>query len=173
MPKILGSRGLKLVDRLRQFFDYRETEPKYEPVQLDKLITMVMELGGRYGAGAIYDVRDWGDFTRAVAGGAGVTNILTVPEWERIIVESISVARVSGDGTLTLLNAISRSGGNEVNLRSQTAASGIYLNESVLGFPHVFDRDMGIQAYCNALTGDTVWKVTWKGASIRMRVDRT
>ena len=173
MPKILGSRGLKLIDRLRQFFDYRETDPKYEPVQLDKVIGMMIELGGQFGAGAIYDVRDWGDWTRATASGAGRTNILKVPDWERIILYQIHATRTGGDGTLTNLYIVSRSETNEVLLHDQSASSAINTYEGQLAFPIVMDRDMGVQAYCNALSSDSTWKVTWMGASLRMRVDRT
>ena len=171
MPKKLGSRGLRLLDRLNPFFQYVETEPKYEPVELDKLITLIKELGGRYGAGNRYNVRNWGNFTRAAAAGAGTSTILTVPVNERVIIDGLTILRTGGDGTITQLRCYSRSQARFVVLFAQSAAADVLMTRERMAFPMVMDQDMGLAVYVSALTGDSTWSLDWQGGSLAMRVD--
>ena len=171
MPKRLGSRGLRLLDRAREFFQYVEEDPKYEPVEVDKLITMVFELGGYYGVGTRYNVRDWGDFTRAAAGGAGYTNTLQVPKGERVVITGLAITRTGGDGTLIEALARNRTNSLECRIMNQSAAASLYVRPVDLGFPLILDQDMGIRCYVDALTSDSTWQLAWMGGSLPMRVD--
>lgn len=99
-----------------------------------------------------------GSITRATASGAGQTTVATVPDDKKMTVQAISVIRQSGDGTLTNLYFVDKgAAAGQAQLFTQAAAAN--LHTLVLAQPIPLDAGFGINAYCDALTGDTAWNV--------------
>lgn len=101
-----------------------------------------------------------GTVTRAVAGGAGLSSSLTVPDGERWTLFAWKASRTGGDGTLTQALVHGASTSNYVVVYTQAAASAIAVQSKELTFPYVLDQGMGLMVYCDALTGDSTWQVT-------------
>ena len=106
-----------------------------------------------------YETVDVADITRAVAGGAGYTSVAAIPAGKRYTIFMVRIVRDSGDGTLTLVHVCKDDGSDPMQIYSQTAGSGVSIMPADLTFPLVVEDGYGIQAYCNALTGDSSWSL--------------